>query len=76
MCTGTASHPGRTRLKIAIWIAGFYDVRRRQSADDALPAVTFEEQILHEREGHSSPSRDRSGIYRLHTLRGLKVEMM
>jgi putative transposase len=33
------------RLKIATWITGFYNVRRRHSADDGLPPVTFEEQV-------------------------------
>jgi transposase InsO family protein len=37
------------RLKIATWITGFYNVRRRHSADDGLPPVTFEEQELQKR---------------------------
>jgi transposase InsO family protein len=37
------------RLKIATWITGFYNVRRRHSANDGLPPVTFEEQVLQKR---------------------------
>jgi putative transposase len=36
-------------LKIATWITGFYNVRRRHSANDGLLPVTFEEQIIDKR---------------------------
>ncbi|MEU8804942.1 IS3 family transposase [Spirillospora sp. NPDC048819] len=37
------------RLKIATWITGFYNVRRRHSANDGLPPVVFEQQITEKR---------------------------
>jgi transposase InsO family protein len=37
------------RLKIATWIADFYNVRRRHSANDGLPPVTFERQMIEKR---------------------------
>jgi transposase InsO family protein len=38
------------RLKIATWIVDFYNTRRRHSANDGLPAVTFERQMIEERQ--------------------------
>jgi putative transposase len=37
------------RLKIATWINDFYNVRRRHSANDGLPPVTYEQQIIEKR---------------------------
>ncbi|PZG18025.1 hypothetical protein C1J01_16270 [Nonomuraea aridisoli] len=34
------------RLKIATWIADFYNVKRRHSANDGLPPVTFERRMI------------------------------
>ncbi|WP_371781681.1 transposase [Streptosporangium subroseum] len=33
------------RLKIATWIADFYNTRRRHSAADGLPPIIYEQQI-------------------------------
>jgi len=38
------------RPKIATWIVDFYNTRRRHSADDGLPPVTFERQMIEERQ--------------------------
>lgn len=38
------------RLKIATWIADFYNVKRRHSANDGLPPVTFEHQMIEKRQ--------------------------
>ncbi|WP_223168029.1 IS3 family transposase [Nonomuraea sp. SYSU D8015] len=38
------------RLKIATWIADFYNVKRRHSANDGLPPVTFERQMIEKRQ--------------------------
>jgi putative transposase len=38
------------RLKIATWIVDFYNVRRRHSANDGLPPVTFEQQMIEKRQ--------------------------
>jgi putative transposase len=37
------------RLKIATWIADFYNVQRRHSANDGLPPVTFERHMIEKR---------------------------
>lgn len=34
------------RLKIATWIADFYNTRRRHSAADGLPPIVYEQQIM------------------------------
>ncbi|MEU4541496.1 integrase core domain-containing protein [Streptosporangium sp. NPDC023825] len=34
------------RLKIATWIADFYNTRRRHSATDRLPPIVCEQQIM------------------------------
>ncbi|MEV4165223.1 IS3 family transposase [Nonomuraea dietziae] len=38
------------RLKIATWIADFYNVKRRHSANGGLPPVTFERQMIEKRQ--------------------------
>ncbi|MFI6744544.1 IS3 family transposase [Nonomuraea sp. NPDC050451] len=38
------------RLKVATWIADFYNVKRRHSANDGLPPVTFERQMIEKRQ--------------------------
>jgi transposase InsO family protein len=38
------------RLKIATWIADFYNVKRRHSANDGLPPVTFERLMIEKRQ--------------------------
>jgi putative transposase len=38
------------RLKIATWIADFYNVKRRHGANDGLPPVTFERQMIEKRQ--------------------------
>jgi putative transposase len=38
------------RVKIATWIADFYNVKRRHSANDGLPPVTFERQMIEKRQ--------------------------
>lgn len=42
------------RLKIATWIADFYNVKRRHSANDGLPPVTFELQMIEKRQASTS----------------------
>ncbi|MCA2230457.1 integrase core domain-containing protein [Nonomuraea aurantiaca] len=42
------------RLKIATWIADFYNVKRRHSANDGLPPVTFERQMIEKRQASSA----------------------
>ncbi|GAA3441916.1 hypothetical protein Pve01_68330 [Planomonospora venezuelensis] len=42
------------RLKIATWIADFYNVRRRHSANDGLPPVTFERQMIEKRQASTA----------------------
>ncbi|SNT53602.1 Integrase core domain-containing protein, partial [Streptosporangium subroseum] len=34
------------RLRIATWIADFYNARRRHSAADGLPPMVYEQQIM------------------------------
>ncbi len=41
------------RLRIATWIADFYNTRRRHSANDGLPPVTFERQMIERRQASS-----------------------
>ncbi|MFI6991059.1 IS3 family transposase [Nonomuraea wenchangensis] len=41
------------RLKIATWIADFYNVKRRHSANDGVPPVTFERQMIEKRHASS-----------------------
>jgi transposase InsO family protein len=45
------------RLKIATWITGFYNSRRRHSAADGLPPEEFERIIIEARERHSQEDR-------------------
>jgi transposase InsO family protein len=33
------------------WIADFYNIKRRHSANDGLPPVTFERQMIEKRQG-------------------------
>ncbi|GAT69511.1 integrase [Planomonospora sphaerica] len=42
------------RLRIATWIAGFYNTGRRHSANDGLPPVAFERQVIEERQASSA----------------------
>ncbi|TMR09213.1 DDE-type integrase/transposase/recombinase [Nonomuraea turkmeniaca] len=42
------------RLKIATWIADFYNVKRRHSANDGLPPVTFERQMIEKRQASTA----------------------
>ncbi|MFF4621858.1 integrase core domain-containing protein [Nonomuraea jabiensis] len=51
-------HHFRTRaeaqLRIATWIADFYNVKRRHSANDGLPPVTSERQMIEKRQASSA----------------------
>ncbi|MER6003721.1 IS3 family transposase [Nonomuraea angiospora] len=42
------------RLKIATWITGFYNVKRRHSANDGLPPVTFEHLMIEKRQASTA----------------------
>jgi transposase InsO family protein len=42
------------RLKIATWVTDFYNTRRRHSANDRLPPVTFERQMIEKRQASTS----------------------
>jgi putative transposase len=42
------------RLKIATWITDFYNARRRHSANDGLPPVTFERQMIEKRQASTA----------------------
>ncbi|TMR36920.1 integrase core domain-containing protein [Nonomuraea zeae] len=42
------------RLKIATWIADFYNTTRRHSANDGLPPVTFERHMIEKRQASSA----------------------
>lgn len=42
------------RLKIATWVADFYNVKRRHSANDGLSPVTFERQMIEKRQASSA----------------------
>jgi transposase InsO family protein len=42
------------RLKIATWIVDFYNTRRRHSANDGLPPVTFERQMIEKRQASTA----------------------
>jgi transposase InsO family protein len=42
------------RLKIATWIADFYNIKRRHSANDGLPPVTFKRQMIDKRQASSA----------------------
>ncbi|WP_439331889.1 IS3 family transposase [Nonomuraea deserti] len=42
------------RLKIATWVADFYNVKRRNSANDGLSPVTFERQMIEKRQASSA----------------------
>ncbi|GAA2857606.1 hypothetical protein GCM10010517_15980 [Streptosporangium fragile] len=48
------------RLKIATWIADFYNVQRRHSANDGLPPVTFERQVIEK--GRASTALFRAAV--------------
>ncbi|WP_143591578.1 IS3 family transposase [Thermoactinospora rubra] len=45
------------RLKIATWITDFYNTTRRHSANDGLPPVTFERQMIEKRQASTAPLR-------------------
>ncbi|MEU7864491.1 hypothetical protein [Nonomuraea sp. NPDC049141] len=53
-----ARHRFRTRaearLKIATWIADFYNASRRHSANDGRPPITFERQMIEKRQASSA----------------------
>ncbi|WP_053175702.1 integrase core domain-containing protein [Nonomuraea sp. SBT364] len=42
------------RLKIATWIADFYNTNRRHSANDSLPPITFERHMIEKRQASSA----------------------
>lgn len=42
------------RLKIATWIADFYNIKRRHSANDGLPPVTFERLMIEKRQASTA----------------------
>jgi putative transposase len=42
------------RLKIATWIVDFYNTQRRHSANDGLPPVTFERQMIEKRQASTA----------------------
>ncbi|MCP2353693.1 transposase InsO family protein [Nonomuraea thailandensis] len=42
------------RLKIATWIADFYNTTRRHSANDGLPPITFERLMIEKRQASSA----------------------
>ncbi|MEV4072013.1 IS3 family transposase [Nonomuraea fuscirosea] len=42
------------RLKIATWIADFYNTTRRHSANDGLPPITFERHMIEKRHASSA----------------------
>ncbi|MBF8194054.1 transposase [Nonomuraea sp. K274] len=42
------------RLKIATWIVDFYNLRRRHSANDGLPPITFEHHMIDKRKASSA----------------------
>jgi putative transposase len=42
------------RMKIATWVVDFYNTRRRHSANDGLPPVTFERQMIEERQASTA----------------------
>ena len=42
------------RLRIATWITDFYNVQRRHSANDGLPPVTFERQMIEKRQSSTA----------------------
>jgi hypothetical protein len=49
-------------LKTATWIAVFHNVKRGRSADDGLPPVTFERQIIEKRPCVITPVEGRCDI--------------
>ncbi|WP_431900342.1 integrase core domain-containing protein [Nonomuraea sp. bgisy101] len=42
------------RLKIATWIADFYNTTRRHSANDGLAPITFERHMIEKRKASSA----------------------
>ncbi|MFG1865636.1 integrase core domain-containing protein [Microbispora bryophytorum] len=42
------------RLKIATWIADFYNTTRRHSANDGLPPTKFERHMIEKRQASST----------------------
>ncbi|TLF44312.1 transposase, partial [Nonomuraea sp. KC401] len=42
------------RLKIATWIADFYNTTRRHSANEGLPPITFERHMIEKRQATSA----------------------
>jgi transposase InsO family protein len=51
-------HPAEARIKIATWIADFYNTTRRHSANDDLPPTTFEHQMATARAASTADVRD------------------
>jgi transposase InsO family protein len=45
------------RLKVATWIAGFYNTTRRHSANDGLAPITYEQQMAEARRTSSAQLR-------------------
>ncbi|WP_157530119.1 hypothetical protein [Microtetraspora niveoalba] len=41
-------------MKIATWIVDFYNTSRRHSANDGLPPVTFERQMIEKRQASTA----------------------
>ncbi|MGW4412560.1 integrase core domain-containing protein [Nonomuraea sp. NPDC004702] len=46
------------RLKIAIWIADFYNIHRPHSAADGLPPIVYERQIVTARTANKARSQE------------------
>lgn len=42
------------RLKIATWITDFYNARRRHSANEGLPPITFERRVIEKRQASTA----------------------
>ncbi|TDD13026.1 integrase core domain-containing protein [Nonomuraea diastatica] len=63
------------RLKIATWIADFYNTTRRHSANDGLPPTTFERHMIGKRHASSALLRTTVASNRLHASRGLTLHL-
>ncbi|GAA4965300.1 hypothetical protein HD597_005527 [Nonomuraea thailandensis] len=59
------------RLKIATWIADFYNTTRRHSANDDLPPITFERHMIEKRQASSVLLRTAVAWNPFHDFRGL-----